>query len=209
MPENPSSSPSTAAQPAARNTVPPALSLRAKLLLIVGLVGVDRWTKILALDHVRSHPPQVFLGNFFRLEYAENPGAFLSLGANLSAETRFWVFAVAVGGFLLGASWILFRENFSLRLPARAPGQTLDLATAFSLSVIIGGGIGNLIDRATRVNHGVVDFMNMGVGSLRTGIFNVADMAIMLGVVLLAWKSFRGSTAPEPKSPAKRRSESL
>jgi signal peptidase II len=141
---------------------------------------------------VKDRPPRIYLGDFFRIEYAENPGAFLSLGAGLSADTRFWVFAVAVGLFLLGASWVLFRENLgeSAAIPAE---KRLDRLTAFSLAVIVGGGIGNLIDRSTRANHGVVDFLNMGIGNLRTGIFNVADMAIMLGVILLAWKSFRHS----------------
>jgi signal peptidase II len=162
----------------------PTLSLRAKILWIVGMIVIDRWTKILAIDHIRDRAPQIFLGDFFRMEYAENPGAFLSLGATLSADTRFWVFAVAVGAFLVGASWVLFRE------------RKLDRTTAFSLSIIVGGGIGNLIDRATRANHGVVDFLNMGIGNFRTGIFNVADMAIMLGVILLAWKSLRPETNP-------------
>ena len=73
-----------------------SLSLRAKLLWIVGLVGIDRWTKVLAIEHIRDHPPRIYFGDFFRMEYAENPGAFLSLGASLSADTRFWIFAVAV-----------------------------------------------------------------------------------------------------------------
>ena len=52
--------------------------------------------------------------------------------------------------------------------------------------LIIGGGLSNLIDRL--VNNGaVIDFLNLGIGSLRTGIFNVADMAIMLGAVLMLW----------------------
>jgi signal peptidase II len=51
-------------------------------------------------------------------------------------------------------------------------------------SLIVGGGFSNLVDRI--FNRGiVVDFMNMGVGGLRTGIFNVADVAIMAGVGLL------------------------
>ena len=186
MPQNPSST-------------LPTLSLPAKLFWIIGLVGVDRWTKVLALEHIKDHPPQVFFGDLFRMEYAENPGAFLSLGASLSAETRFWIFAVAVGVFLIGASWVLFRENFGGKSAPPPADKILDVLTAFSLSVIIGGGIGNLIDRATRANHGVVDFLNVGIGSFRTGIFNVADMAIMLGVILLAWRSFKRSDSPTPQ----------
>ncbi len=169
------------------------LSHRAKLIWILGLVAVDQGTKILAQAHVRDHPARVYWGGLFRIEYAENSGAFLSLGAALSQETRFWIFVVAVGIFLSGAAWVLFRE------------KTLDRTTAFSLSVIVGGGIGNLIDRVFRPNHGVVDFLNVGIGNLRTGIFNVADMAIMLGVILLAAKSFErpkpaGAPASRPEA---------
>jgi signal peptidase II len=153
--------------------------LAAKLAWALGVLILDQWTKQLALAHVRGHPPRVYLDGLFRIEYAENSGAFLSLGAALSPELRFWIFVVAVGGFLAGAAWVLFRD------------RRLDRVTAFSLSIILGGGIGNLIDRSTRVNHGVVDFLNVGIGNFRTGIFNVADMAIMLGVILLAWQSFK------------------
>ncbi len=176
----------------------PTLSLRAKVLWIVGMIVADRWTKLLAIDHVKDHAPQIFFGDLFRMEYAENPGAFLSLGASLSADTRFWVFAVAVGAFLAGASVALFRQDvlkFNSIGHSREGPHPVDRWTCFSLSIIIGGGIGNLIDRTTRPNHGVVDFLNVGIGNFRTGIFNVADMAIMLGVIILAWQSFRGGSA--------------
>lgn len=153
----------------------------AKIAWIAGVLVLDQWTKVLALDHVRGQLPRVYLGGFFRIEYAENSGAFLSLGAALSQETRFWIFVVAVAIFLVGAGWVLFRD------------RRLDRMSAFALSIILGGGIGNLIDRSIRPNHGVVDFLNVGIGNFRTGIFNIADMAIMLGVILLAWKSFRSS----------------
>jgi signal peptidase II len=51
------------------------------------------------------------------------------------------------------------------------------------LALLIGGGVSNLVDRISR--GAVVDFLNLGIGSLRTGIFNVADMAIMSGIALL------------------------
>ena len=79
-----------------------------------------------------------------------------------------------LGGFLLFA--FLYLHN-------------LRLATLIALALYIGGGLGNLIDRL--FNNGVVvDFMNVGVGSLRTGIFNVADMAIMAAVAILLITQF-------------------
>ncbi|MBC7387268.1 MAG: signal peptidase II [Cryobacterium sp.] len=154
------------------------LSHRAKIFWILGLILVDQATKLAAIQSLKGQFPRVHLGGLFRMEYAENSGAFLSLGATLSAELRVLIFVIAVGGFLGAAGWVLFRD------------RKLDRTTAFSLSLIVGGGVGNLIDRIFRPNHGVVDFLNVGIGNVRTGIFNVADMAIMLGVILLAAKSF-------------------
>ena len=58
------------------------------------------------------------------------------------------------------------------------------MLTALSSTLIISGGLGNLIDRM--VNQGaVIDFMNIGLGSIRTGVFNGADLAIMVGLLLL------------------------
>lgn len=155
-----------------------SLSHRAKIIWIFSLIALDQGTKFLAIDHLKGQFPRIYLGGLFRMEYAENSGAFLSLGATLSADLRVLIFVIAVGGFLGAASWILFRD------------RKLDRVTAFSLSVIIGGGVGNLIDRVFRPNHAVVDFLNFGIGNFRTGILNVADMAIMVGVILLAVKSF-------------------
>lgn len=58
------------------------------------------------------------------------------------------------------------------------------------ISLIIAGGLGNLTDRALN-NGAVIDFMNIGVGSLRTGIFNIADVAIMVGVGVLMFLGFQ------------------
>jgi len=159
-----------------------------KTFQIFILVAIDQWTKILAQRELQFAPPKVYLDGFFRLEYAENSGAFLSLGSKLPQEVRFWIFIVAVGAFLLGALYYLYFD------------KKLDRTSLFSLAIISGGGIGNLIDRIFRVNHGVVDFLNIGFGSVRTGIFNVADMAIMLGVILLFVKSLTAkSPVPNPQ----------
>lgn len=178
------------------------LSTRAKISWIVGLIGIDQATKVLAVQYIQNQPPMVYLGGLFRMEYAENSGAFLSLGAALPAEVRFWIFIVAVGGFLVGAAWVLFfdRKGTFLNGKSKNPSvnHPLDRLTAFSLAIIVGGGIGNLIDRIMRPNHGVIDFLNVGFGNLRTGIFNIADMAIMLGVILLAFKSFKGGGENTP-----------
>jgi signal peptidase II len=63
------------------------------------------------------------------------------------------------------------------------------------MALFVGGGASNLFDRLARGS--VVDFMNVGFGPVRTGIFNVADMAILLGAVLVVIDSYRGGTTTQ------------
>lgn len=66
----------------------------------------------------------------------------------------------------------------------------MSLDTVVAWSLVLSGGLGNLVDRI--INDGrVIDFMNIGIGSLRTGIFNVADVYITVGVVVLVFQSLQ------------------
>jgi signal peptidase II len=141
-------------------------------LILFSCVGCDQVTKVTAQRYLASSEPISYLGNIVRLQYAENSGAFLSLGAVLPADLRFWLLIVLTG---IGVAGML-----ASILVKRSLRPSLVIAMSF----IIGGGIGNLIDRAFN-NGAVIDFMNIGVGSLRTGIFNIADVAIMIGMGLL------------------------
>lgn len=68
--------------------------------------------------------------------------------------------------------------------------QPMSLDTVVARSLVLSGGLGNLVDRI--INDGrVIDFMNIGIGSLRTGIFNVADVCITVGVVVLIFQALR------------------
>lgn len=154
---------------------------------------IDQYTKFVAIENLKDVPTQTFLWDTFRLTYAENNGAFLSLGSGLSEDVRFWTFTVLVTAFLGGLAVYLFRK------------KDLTQLEAIAYALVLGGGIGNLIDRWAR-NGWVVDFMNMGIGDLRTGIFNVADAVIMAGMFGLIYQSFAhkphgsGSTVPTQTS---------
>jgi signal peptidase II len=142
-------------------------------LVTLSCVGCDQGTKLLASEYL---PRQMasYLNDILRLGYTENSGAFLGLGNNLSEQARFWIFVVLVGTFLL-ALFVYLVSN-----------SKQNLASLIALSLVFSGGISNFYDRV--VNNGaVIDFLNIGIGSIRTGIFNVADIAIMLGVVLLVF----------------------
>jgi len=101
----------------------------------------------------------------------ENQGAFLSLGASLPPVVRTGIFVLAVAAILV----------VLMIYVVRSPGVAR--AELWATSLFVGGGLGNLVDR---IWLGYVrDFANVGIGSLRTGVFNVADMAISTGAVLL------------------------
>jgi signal peptidase II len=147
---------------------------RLALFLVVSLacVGIDQWTKQLATEGLRGQPSRHWLGDTFRLQYATNEGAFLSLGASLPPQWRYWLLTLGVGALLL-----------ALAIYAVASPK-LDQFQSGSYALIAAGGFSNWVDRA-RYEGVVVDFMNLGLGSLRTGVFNVADLAILVGIGLL------------------------
>lgn len=137
-------------------------------LVFVPLIGCDRYTKEQAVTLLKGQEPLSFLNGFFSLTYHENTGAMLSLGAYLPENIRFIIFTVIVGLGLLGGL------IYVLAIPMNTFSFTIGL-------LILAGGFGNLYDRA--LNNGrVVDFMLLQVGPLKTGVFNVADIAIMVGL---------------------------
>ncbi|MGH9319377.1 MAG: signal peptidase II [Vicinamibacteria bacterium] len=140
------------------------------LLLLLLTVACDQATKHVAASSFTDVIPYSLVGGFVELLYSENPGAFLGLGSDFHHSTRFWLFTVGVGGLLL-----LFAARL---LRATRPVELV------GWSLVIGGGLSNLIDRLMRDGR-VVDFLRVGIGDMRTGIFNIADAAIVLGLLCL------------------------
>ena len=163
---------------------------RIALLVLIGMtVGCDRVSKHLAVSTLAGEPGQSFLADTVRLQYAENAGAFLSFGDTWSPAARTGVFTIGTGLILCGMVAAAIR--FRLSGPALV-----------GLALFFAGGASNLVDRL--VWGRVVDFMNVGVGPLRTGIFNVADMAILLGVAIFVVthrQATSQSPAPSPSLP--------
>lgn len=166
-------------------------------LTVVLIIAIDRAAKWLAVLRLRDQPAMHLWGGLLRLEYHENPGAFLSLGATLSDTARFWIFVVLVSAFIAWSLWMI------------ATDRSGDRWRVYSLAAIAGGGIGNLIDRIFQPNQGVIDFLQLSLswstGSIGTGVFNVADMAISGGALFLLWKSLRQSNAPRSSTRSQRR----
>jgi len=156
-------------------------------LILFTSIGCDQVSKNIAKNSLANSPPMSYLGETFRLQYAENTGAFLGLGSGLSKTTRFLLFTFLSGGLLIALFFYTIKS------------RDLQRKHIFALSLILGGGISNMIDRV--FNDGkVIDFMNMGIGSLRTGIFNMADVLIMVGMASILL--FNYQSHKEKKSPS-------
>lgn len=154
------------------------------LLTFCGCVGCDQVTEYAAKDYLPRGEAMSWFGDTVRLVYAENPGAFLSLGASWPEHVRMSLFTIGSSGIVIAVFVALFT------IPR------LSLSTAFGLALLGGGGAGNLIDRIAYGGH-VIDFMNVGIGALRTGIFNLADTAILLGAVLVMVSSMERKRKPD------------
>ena len=146
------------------------------LVAVLTTIGCDRLTKHVASTSLAGTPGRSYLGDTVRLGYVENPGGFLSFGADWPPAVRTGVFTVATGVLLLALIVHGVRRRWQ-------GWQTLGLA------LMVAGGLSNWIDRVARGS--VVDFLNVGIGSLRTGIFNVADFAMMVGIAVFVFGVYR------------------
>lgn len=139
------------------------------ILLYIGmillLVGLDQWTKYLAILHLKGQDNIVWWENVFELEYRENTGAAFSI---MQGQSWFLIGFTSIA--LLLVAIFLFRSKLGKISWVRVTG-----------SLILGGGIGNLIDRIFR--GFVVDFLYFSL--IDFPVFNVADCCVVIGAVLL------------------------
>src|SRR5579864_6194467 len=156
------------------------------LLTLSCCVGCDQVSKSAARSMLHSGVVESLFADSLRLQLTENPGSFLSLGASLPEQLRFTLFTAAVTVVLIG---LVCAALFARRLST---------ARFIALALVAGGGLSNLIDRLLYDGR-VTDFLNVGIGTVRTGIFNPADMAIMAGVLLLILR--RGAPGPAASPP--------
>jgi signal peptidase II len=154
--------------------------LRTFLAVSVPLVVADAVTKELAVRALQPpHLPHPLLGDWMRLTLAFNREGAMGLTLGPWSRTLFAVLALLALGAL------------GLMLKATRPADRL---RASALGLLAAGATGNLWDRL-RWGHGVVDFIDIGVGTYRFWTFNVADAALTVGAVLLAWVLWREDVA--------------
>ena len=139
------------------------------LLLSGAVIVLDQWSKWLAETSLIPYQP-VPVMPLFNFTLAYNTGAAFSFLSGAGGWQRWFFISLTVVVVAVLFSWI-WRMRAEERLHAA------------SISLILGGAIGNLIDRAL-LGH-VIDFLDVYYGSHHWPIFNIADSAITVGVVLL------------------------
>ncbi len=142
------------------------------VLAVLGTIGCDRVTKHIATTTLSGTPGRSYLADTVWVGYVENRGGFLSLGASLPSGVRTVIFTGGTGLMLVAFALMAIRRRWR--------GWP-----AVGVALFVAGGASNWIDRAVRGS--VVDFLNIGIGPVRTGVFNVADMAIMLGALIVVF----------------------
>ena len=148
------------------------MNARARHIILVVLTfaansGLDRITKFLAAAYLQGKRGYSFFYNIVVLRYAENSGAFLSMGSRWPDWLKYAILLVLPALLCLYGLWYcVFRER--------------DLWKTIFLVSALAGGLGNLVDRSFN-GFMVVDFLNFGIGGLRTGVLNVADLSITFG----------------------------
>jgi signal peptidase II len=168
--------------------MPSGADRRLFWLLVMGAVVFDRITKIIAESTLLGAPVHV-IGDTVQFQLVYNRGAAFGLGQAFGGAAR-WIFAaIAIGAVVL--LWRMARD-----------AEPDDLLRQGSLGLVAGGAAGNLIDRLLS-SRGVVDFIDVGVGSLRWPTFNVADIAVSCGAVALALSLWREDLRRHAETPSR------
>jgi len=137
-------------------------------LIIINLVA-DQASKFWIRANVELGSVSSIIGDYFTLHNVYNKGAFLGMGSDMSEPLR------------IALLLVLPVVVLSIALRYLLTNKTLDQWTIVGLSFVIGGGIGNIYDRF--MEGQVTDFWHLDFGGVfRTGIFNVADVSVMIGM---------------------------
>jgi signal peptidase II len=146
------------------------------LFILLLVIGLDQFTKILTVSNFTLYESLEIIPGFFSLTYLTNKGAAFGFLAGVDASWRHYFFLIlaSVALVLLLVAWFRLRKEHRFYGPA--------------LALIAGGAIGNVIDRVRL--GAVVDFLDFYVAGHHWPAFNVADSAILVGVVLFLLSNY-------------------
>lgn len=178
----------TAPPPAGETAAASNASLASRIdalfpwVIAIGILTADQITKQMALASLEAGRLVPVVGSYLSLTYVRNPG--IAFGLHLGAFSRpfFVLTALAVLAALIAFYRSTPREDRLRRL---------------AIAVLCAGAIGNLIDRI-RWSEGVVDFIRLAVGGYEWPIFNIADMAVTTGAILLGISLLTEGRKPRP-----------
>ncbi len=152
------------------------LKIVAILTLVFLNVGCDQLSKKIAREHIVPHERIAVIKNNFILMNVENTGAAYSIGSNLHPVVKRILLQAIPSTVLLVLLWLsLVKSKYSKEI-------------IFGFCFIIGGGIGNIFDRI--VYGSVTDFMYIDLGFFNTQIFNMADVSIVVGSLIIITHTF-------------------
>ncbi len=147
------------------------------IVLIVANIAIDQISKVIVRLEIAKNEIIPIVGDAFIMTNVENKGAFLGMGSDLSDTSRL-IFLLILPILVLGYVVYYILKN-----------KSLDRMSLIAFCCIVGGGIANVYDRI--VYGSVTDFFHIDLGGVfRTGIFNVADMSVSFGMILLLIASF-------------------
>jgi signal peptidase II len=151
-------------------------------VVVAGILVFDLSTKLLVQRHLYLYQQIDIVGEYVRLTYIYNPGAAFGISVGAHSRQIFLGLSIVALLALVGMYWYT---------------PVGDRVRLMAISLICGGAMGNLADRV-RQEAGVVDFIDVGVGDIRWPVFNIADMAVTTGAIILAlslWKEEQGEDA--------------
>jgi len=155
------------------------------IFLVLSLsIGCDQASKVLVRHNMGYYNQYKFFYQHITLQRVENSGAFLSFGDSLTSTQKDIFLNILPFLMLLLGLVFIFRK------------KSLDLVNLFGITLIIGGGFGNLYDRV--LYGSVTDFLHVKFGIFQTGVFNAADICIMVGMFIILIKTlFKNNAVPE------------
>ena len=148
------------------------------VLLIIANIVIDQVSKFIVRAEIDQNEVIQLIGDVFIMTKVENSGAFLGMGSDLSPTLK-WILLLILPVIVLGGVVYYILTT-----------KSLDRLSLIAFCCIVGGGIANVFDRF--LYGSVTDFFHIDLGGVfRTGIFNVADMSVSFGMILLIIASFK------------------
>ncbi|WP_194242027.1 signal peptidase II [Winogradskyella eckloniae] len=146
-------------------------------LLIIFNIAIDQISKVIVRNTLEFKKVIDVIGEYFQLIWVENKGAFLGMGSDMNPTLRL-IFLLVLPTIVLG--YVIYYI---------VKTKELDKLSLIAFCCIVGGGIANVFDRIVFGQVTDFFFINLG-GVFKTGIFNVADLSVSLGMVMLLWSGF-------------------